>query len=83
MVVVSHLRRVRASAARRSPCATTPTRAAAYTVGTAATKLRAFALAGGIAGLGGALLAGAVESVPFTERYFLVGDSLAAGRRSW
>ena len=52
-------------------------RRAAYTVGVAPTKLRAFALAGGIAGLGGALLAGAVETVPFTERYFLVGDSLA------
>ena len=50
--------------------------AAAYTVGSTATKLRAFALAGGLAGLGGALIAGAVESVPFTERYFLVGDSL-------
>ncbi|HXY92904.1 MAG TPA: ATP-binding cassette domain-containing protein, partial [Acidimicrobiia bacterium] len=41
-----------------------------------ATKLRAFALAGALAGLGGALIAGAVEAVPFTERYFLVGDSL-------
>jgi ABC-type branched-subunit amino acid transport system ATPase component/ABC-type branched-subunit amino acid transport system permease subunit len=50
--------------------------AAAYTVGTTSTKLRAFAIAGGLAGLGGALIAGAVESVPFTERYFLVGDSL-------
>jgi ABC-type branched-subunit amino acid transport system ATPase component/ABC-type branched-subunit amino acid transport system permease subunit len=50
--------------------------AAAYTVGSASTKLRAFALAGGLAGLGGALIAGAVEAVPFTERYFLVGDSL-------
>ena len=50
--------------------------AAAYTVGTASTKLRAFALAGFLAGLGGALLAGAIESVPYTERYFLVGDSL-------
>jgi ABC-type branched-subunit amino acid transport system ATPase component/ABC-type branched-subunit amino acid transport system permease subunit len=50
--------------------------AAAYTVGTASTRLRAFAIAGGLAGLGGALIAGAVESVPFTERYFLVADSL-------
>ena len=45
----------------------------AYTVGEHATKLRAFALAGGIAGLGGALLAGASQAVPFTDRYFLVG----------
>ena len=50
--------------------------AAAYTVGATATKIRAFAVAGGLAGLGGALIAGAVESIPFTERYFLVGDSL-------
>ena len=50
--------------------------AAAYTVGPATTKLRAFALAGALAGLGGSLIAGAVEAVPFTERYFLVGDSL-------
>ena len=52
-------------------------RAAAYTVGVASSKLRAFAIAGFIAGFGGALLAGAVEAVPFTERYFLVADSLA------
>src|SRR5439155_20018844 len=52
-------------------------RAAAYTVGTASTKLRAFAIAGFLAGLGGALLAGALESVPYTERFYLVGDSLA------
>ncbi len=50
--------------------------AAGYTVSTAVTKLRAFAIAGGLAGVGGALLAGALESVPFTERFFLVGDSL-------
>ncbi len=51
--------------------------AAAYTVGVASTKLRAFAIAGFLAGFGGALLAGAIESVPYTERYFLVADSLA------
>jgi ABC-type branched-subunit amino acid transport system ATPase component len=50
--------------------------AAAYTVRSAATKLRAFALAGGLAGFGGALLAGALQSVPFGERFFLVNDSL-------
>jgi ABC-type branched-subunit amino acid transport system ATPase component/ABC-type branched-subunit amino acid transport system permease subunit len=50
--------------------------ASAYTVRSATTKLRAFALAGGLAGLGGAMIAGAVEAVPFTERYFLVDDSL-------
>jgi ABC-type branched-subunit amino acid transport system ATPase component/ABC-type branched-subunit amino acid transport system permease subunit len=51
--------------------------AAAYTVGVASSKLRAFALAGFLAGLGGAFLAGAVETVPYTERYFLVADSLS------
>ncbi len=52
-------------------------RAAAYTVGVASSKLRAFAIAGFIAGFGGALLAGAIQAVPYSERYFLVADSLA------
>ncbi len=75
VVVVSHLRRSgigRTTIAMRDNADS----AAGYTVAAAPTKLRAFALAGGLAGLGGALLAGALESVPFTERYFLVGDSL-------
>ena len=38
---------------------------------------------GSIAGLGGALLAGAVEAVPFTERYFLVGRLARARVASW
>lgn len=50
--------------------------AAAYTISAATTKLRAFAIAGGLAGLGGALLAGVLENIPYAERYFLVGDSL-------
>jgi ABC-type branched-subunit amino acid transport system ATPase component/ABC-type branched-subunit amino acid transport system permease subunit len=53
-----------------------PDSAAAYTVRASGAKLRSFALAGGLAGLGGALLAGTVQSVPFTERFFLVQDSL-------
>ncbi|WP_436789974.1 ABC transporter permease subunit [Yinghuangia sp. YIM S10712] len=53
-----------------------PATAAAYTVAAARVKLRAFALAGGIAGLGGALLAGAVQTVPYTDKYFLSPDSL-------
>ena len=75
-VVVSRLRR---SGIGRTTIAVRDNadRAAAYTVGVASSKLRAFAIAGFIAGFGGALLAGAVESVPFTERYFLVTDSLA------
>jgi ABC-type branched-subunit amino acid transport system ATPase component/ABC-type branched-subunit amino acid transport system permease subunit len=52
-----------------------PQAAAAYTVSPARTSLRAFALAGGIAGLGGALLAGALQSVP-NDRFFTVNDSL-------
>jgi ABC-type branched-subunit amino acid transport system ATPase component/ABC-type branched-subunit amino acid transport system permease subunit len=49
--------------------------ASAYTVSATRVKLRTFALAGGIAGLGGALLAGSLQSVPLT-RFFTVGDSL-------
>ncbi len=52
-----------------------PASASAYTVGSTRVKLRAFALAGGIAGLGGALLGGAVQQVPF-DRFFTVEDSL-------
>jgi ABC-type branched-subunit amino acid transport system ATPase component/ABC-type branched-subunit amino acid transport system permease subunit len=50
--------------------------AAAYTVPPARVKLKAFALAGALAGLGGALLAGAFANIPFTENFFLVNDSL-------
>jgi ABC-type branched-subunit amino acid transport system ATPase component/ABC-type branched-subunit amino acid transport system permease subunit len=50
--------------------------AAAYTVSPTRSRMQAFALAGGIAGLGGALLAGVVQSVPYTEEFFLVNDSL-------
>ncbi len=39
-------------------------------------KLQSFALAGGLAGLGGALLAGAFANIAFTENFFLVNDSL-------
>ncbi|WTW98918.1 ATP-binding cassette domain-containing protein [Streptomycetaceae bacterium NBC_01309] len=53
-----------------------PATAAAYTVRAARVKLRAFALAGGIAGLGGALLAGALQTVPYSDAYFRSNDSL-------
>ena len=54
-----------------------PDTASAYTVNPVGTKLRAFALAGGIAALGGGLLAGSIQSgVPLSERFFQVGDSL-------
>ena len=52
------------------------TAAAAYTVPTVRVKLQAFALAGALAGLGGALLAGAFANIAFTENFFLVNDSL-------
>ena len=50
--------------------------AAAYTVGPSRTKLMAFALAGAIAGLGGALLGGLVQNIPYSDRLFQIGDSL-------
>lgn len=73
--VVSRLRR---SGIGRSTIAArdNPDSAAGYTVSPTRTKLVAFATAGFIAALGGALLAGLVQSVPFNERYFLPGDSL-------
>lgn len=75
VVVVSHVRR---SGIGRTTIAVRDNAdsARSYTVAAAPTMLRAFALAGGLAGLGGALLAGALGAVPFSERYFLVGDSL-------
>ncbi|HVN51575.1 MAG TPA: branched-chain amino acid ABC transporter permease/ATP-binding protein [Acidimicrobiales bacterium] len=53
-----------------------PDAAAAYTVSSTRVKLRTFALAGGMAGLAGALLAGATQQVQFAQ-FFTVGDSLA------
>jgi ABC-type branched-subunit amino acid transport system ATPase component/ABC-type branched-subunit amino acid transport system permease subunit len=50
--------------------------ASGYTVEPKWVKLRTFALAGGIAGLGGALLAGSLQSVPLGS-YFGVSDSLS------
>ncbi len=52
-----------------------PDTASSYTVSTTRAKLRAFALAGGLAGLGGALLAANVQAVP-SDRIFTVTDSL-------
>jgi ABC-type branched-subunit amino acid transport system ATPase component/ABC-type branched-subunit amino acid transport system permease subunit len=50
--------------------------AAAYTVSPPATKLAAFTFAGAVAALGGALVAGLVQQVPFADRFYLVDDSL-------
>ncbi len=51
--------------------------AAAYTVSPARAKLTAFAVAGAIAGLGGALLGALVETIGYQERFFRTSDSLA------
>ena len=79
VVVLAIVARLRRSGVGRTTIAVrdNPATAAAYTVAATRVKLRAFALAGGIAGLGGALLAGAVETVPYTDKYFLSSDSLA------
>ena len=53
-----------------------PDVAASYTVSPRGQRLKAFALAGALAGLGGALLAGSIESVPYGQEFFLVNDSL-------
>ena len=53
-----------------------PATAASYGVAAARIRVKAFALAGAIAGFGGALLAGAIETVPYNQEFFLVNDSL-------
>ncbi|MBV8464149.1 MAG: ABC transporter permease, partial [Acidimicrobiales bacterium] len=77
-VVLWVVARLRRSGVGRSMIAVrdNPDSASAFTISPTRTKLQAFALAGGLAGLGGAVLAGAVQSIPYTERYFLVNDSL-------
>ena len=49
--------------------------AAAYTVSPARVKLRAFALSGAVAAVGGIVLSGAIQSIP-NDQFFTVGDSL-------
>ncbi|HEX7132115.1 MAG TPA: branched-chain amino acid ABC transporter permease/ATP-binding protein, partial [Iamia sp.] len=77
-VVIGVLARVRRSGVGRTILAVrdNPRSAAASTLSPSRVTVRTFALAGGLAGLGGALLAGAVSSVPFDERFFRVQDSL-------
>ena len=53
-----------------------PAGAAACTVSPTRAKLTAFALAGGLAGLGGALLGGLVQNIRFSDALFTVEDSL-------
>ena len=50
--------------------------ASAYTVSPVRMKLTAFAVAGGIAGFGGAVFANAARNIRFTEAHFQIGDSL-------
>jgi len=51
--------------------------AAAFTVSPTRTKLTAFALSGFLAGLGGAVLAGTVQTFGFHDAFFRVQDSLS------
>jgi ABC-type branched-subunit amino acid transport system ATPase component/ABC-type branched-subunit amino acid transport system permease subunit len=53
-----------------------PDAASAYTVPSTPTKLLAFGLGGGLAGLAGGLIAASIQNVPLTERIFQVDDSL-------
>ena len=78
VVVLAVLGRLRVTGVGRSTIAVRDNvdRAAAYTVNPAKVKLSAFALAGGVAAIGGALLAGLVQNVPVSDRFFQVQDSL-------
>jgi len=50
--------------------------ASAYTVSPVRMKLTAFAVAGGIAGLGGAVFGNATRQIRFSEAHFQIADSL-------
>ena len=77
-VVLSVLWRLRRSGVGRGTIAIRDNvdAASAYTVSSTRMKLSAFALAGGIAGLGGAVLAGLAQNIPLTDRFFTVDDSI-------
>jgi ABC-type branched-subunit amino acid transport system ATPase component/ABC-type branched-subunit amino acid transport system permease subunit len=78
VAVLAVVARLRRTGVGRSTIAVrdNPTGAAAFTVSPFRSQVVAFALSGGLAGLGGALLAGAVGNVPLNERFFQVDDSL-------
>ncbi len=78
VVVLIMVARLRRTGVGRSMIAVrdNPDSAAAYTVNASRTKLKSFALAGGVAGLGGAVLAGLLQSVNLTEGFFLNNESL-------
>jgi ABC-type branched-subunit amino acid transport system ATPase component/ABC-type branched-subunit amino acid transport system permease subunit len=77
VVAVVIVSRLRVSGIGRGTIAVrdNPNTAAAYTVSTTRVKLRAFALAGGLAALGGSLLAANIQSVP-NDRLFTITESL-------
>jgi len=77
-IVFAVTSRLRRSGFGRSAVAVrdNPDAAAACTVSPARTKITAFALAGGIAGFGGALLGGLVQNIRYAEALFRVEDSL-------
>ena len=78
VVVFVLVARLRNSGIGRSTIAVrdNPEAASAYTISPSRSKLVAFALAGGIAALGGAMLGGLFQNIPFGERYYLIDDSL-------
>ena len=79
LLLVGHLRRTgigRAIIGVRE----NETGAAAFTVSPTRAKLTAFALAGFLAGLGGAMLAGSVQVFDYTNSFFRVQDSLVDRR---
>ena len=78
VVVVTVLGRLRRSGFGRTVIAVRDNAdtASAYTVSPVRMKLMAFAVAGGVAGLGGALLGNLVRQIRFNEALFQIGDSL-------
>ena len=77
IVAVAMVARLRRTGIGRGTIAVrdNPDGASAYSVSTTMTRLRAFALSGGMAALGGTLLAANVQAIP-SDRLFTVGDSL-------
>jgi ABC-type branched-subunit amino acid transport system ATPase component len=77
-MIMALLGRIRRSGVGRVTIAVrdNPTTAASYTVRPGIAKMRAFALAGAIAGLGGGLLAGVAQQINFGDPRFLVDGSL-------
>ena len=77
-ILVALVSRLRRSGVGRVTIAVrdNPSTAEAYTVRSSMVKLRAFALSGFLAGVGGALLAGIGQAFRFTDTRFMAGQSL-------